>query len=205
MPPKTRTEKPTKADTVLWANRKAVLISLVAGLVFIITTYYAYNQLGFRYVSIPHLHSLTDRIVWTLRYQVLGLSAVVFALANVSITRALTQAINPLAGHEGIVERANKILTNTLEQFVLNLMNQLILATYLSESNLRLIPLLNLYFLIGRITFWIGYQIAPKYRTFGFTLSFLPTLLVFTLNAYFLLTTNSNFLFDGGKPFGRTQ
>ncbi|CAG2162927.1 unnamed protein product [Oppiella nova] len=93
--------------------------------------------------------------------------------------------------------------TNTLEQFLFNAVNQLILSTYLSESNLRLIPLLNLYFLIGRITYWIGYQIAPKYRTFGFTVTFWPSVAVFTLNAYFLLTTNNNYLFDGGKPFGR--
>ncbi|XP_054162273.1 transmembrane protein 79-like [Oppia nitens] len=204
MPPKTRTDKSSRGDTQLWSNRKAVLISMSIAVTFLAATYYAYNQFGQRYVSVPHLHSLTDRLVWTLRYQVLGLSVVILTTINVWVSRLLSHAINPLAGYESVVERSNKILTNTLEQFVMNAINQLILSTYLSESNLRFIPLLNVYFLIGRIGFWIGYQIAPKYRIFGFIVTFVPTLLVFSLNAYFLSTTNSNFLFDGGKPFGRT-
>lgn len=203
MPPKTRADKSPKTDPQLSVNRKVVLISSLVGLVFLTLTFYAFNTYGLRYVSVPHLHSLADRIVWTLRYQVLGLFALVWSLIHVSVSRAISPAVNPLSGHESVVEKSNKILTNTLEQFILNAINQLILSTYLSESNLRVIPLLNLYFLIGRITFWIGYQIAPKYRSFGFTVTFWPTLLIFGLNVYFLLTTNTNYLLDGGKPFGR--
>jgi len=202
MPPKTRAEKSAKSDPQA-SDRRVGLISILVGIVFLATTLYGFNHWGHRYLPVPHIHSLTDRIVWTLRYQLLGLLAVIWSVSQVSVTRLLTTAINPLSGHDSVVDKSNRILTNTLEQFVLNSVNQLILSTYLSESNLKLIPLLNIYFLIGRITFWIGYQIAPKYRSFGFVLTFLPTAIVFGLNAYFLLTTNTNYLFDGGKPFGR--
>jgi uncharacterized membrane protein YecN with MAPEG domain len=203
MPPKTRAEKTSRGDSPLWAARKSLIVATVVGLVFLVVTQYGFNQWGHRYVSVPHLHSLTDRIVWTLRYQVLGLSALLWSVGHVFVNRSVAASVNPLTGHDSSVERASRVLTNTLEQFVLNAVNQLILSTYLSESNLRLIPLLSVYFLLGRIAYWIGYQIAPKHRYFGFTLTFWPTVVVFTLNAYFLLTTNTNYLFDGGKPFGR--
>jgi len=203
MPPKTRAERISKSDQQLSSDRKVTLISLLAAFVFLVVSLYAFNQLGQRYVPVPHIHSLTDRIVWTLRYQVLGLLAIIWSISHVSLTRLMSPAINPLSGHESVVDKSTRILTNSLEQFVVNAINQLILSTYLSESNLRLIPLLNVYFLIGRLTFWIGYQIGPKYRTFGFVVSFWPTLITFGLNLYFLLTTNTNYLFEGGKPFGR--
>jgi len=203
MPPKTRADRTTKAEANLQSDRRVGLILGVTAIVFLGISFYGFSQWGNRYLPSPHIHSLTDRIVWTLRHQVFGVLTVVWSLLHVMICRAGSTAINPLSGHESVVERANKILTNTLEQFVVNAINQLILSTYLSETNLRVIPLLSAYFLIGRITFWIGYQIAPKYREFGFVLTFLPTLTISCLNAYFLLTTNTNYLFDGGKPFGR--
>ena len=203
MPPKTRADRSAKAEANLWSDRKVTSALTLTGLVILGLTLYGFNQWGSRYLPAPHIHSLTDRIVWTLRHQVLGALTVVWCLIHVSVNRALSAAINPLSGHEASVEKANRILSNTLEQFVLNAVNQLILSTYLSESNLRLIPLLTAYFVIGRIAFWIGYQIAPKYRALGYTLTFWPSLVITGLNAYFLLTTNANYLFDGGKPFGR--
>jgi uncharacterized MAPEG superfamily protein len=146
---------------------------------------------------------LTDRLVFTLRYQLIGLFAIVWSLLQVSLTRAVTNAINPLSGHEAIIDKANRILTNSVEQFLLNCINQLIISTYLTEDKLKLIPLLSLLFITGRIAFWIGYQIAPKYRSFGFTVTSVPTFVLFGFNVFFFFTTNTNYLLDGGKGFGR--
>lgn len=203
MPPKTRADKSAKAEANLWSDRKVVVILTLTGLTILGLTFYGFSRWANLYLPAPHIHSLTDRIVWTLRHQVLGALTVVWSVLHVALNRALTAAINPLSGHDSAVDKANRILSNTLEQFVLNAFNQLVLSTYLSESNLRLIPLLTAYFVIGRIAFWIGYQIGPKYRALGFSLTFMPTLAITGLNVYFLLTTNVNYLFDGGKPFGR--
>jgi uncharacterized MAPEG superfamily protein len=203
MPPKTRTEKSAKPDSQLLSTRKVTAIGVALGLVFIISLVYIYNHYLVQFVSQPHLHSLTDRLVFTLRYQLIGLFAVVWSLSQVSLTRAVTTAINPLSGHEAIIDKANRILTNSVEQFLLNFINQLIISTYLTEDKLKLIPLLSLLFITGRIAFWIGYQIAPKYRSFGFTVTAVPTFILFGFNVFFFFTTNTNYLLDGGKGFGR--
>ena len=97
-------------------------------------------------------------------------------------TRLLTNARNPLSGNESFVEKPVRILTNTLEQFIFNVANQLILATYLPAHNMHVIPFFVFMFTFGRIAFMIGYNINPKYRTFGFTLTFLPSFLLFNFN-----------------------
>lgn len=203
MPPKTRAEKVLKPDPQLLSTRKVTAISVFLAIIFLISTFYGFNHYSEKLISIPHLHSLTDRIVFTVRFQLIGCFALLFSVLEVSFTRLFTNAVNPLSGNESVVDKANRILTNTLEQFLLNAINQLIVCTFLSENNLKLIPLLSLYFIFGRIAFWIGYKIAPKYRGFGFAVTFIPTLITFGLNAYFLLTTNTNYLLDGGKGFGR--
>lgn len=64
---------------------------------------------------------------------------------------------------------------NTLEQTVLVAIAWPLLALYLPEGRLGLVPVLAVLFAFGRIAFFVGYLIAPWARAFGFGLTFYPT------------------------------
>jgi hypothetical protein len=64
---------------------------------------------------------------------------------------------------------------NTLEQAALAAIAWSGLALTLRPENLSLIPALAGLFAAGRITFWIGYLLAPWARAFGLGLTFYPT------------------------------
>ena len=205
MPPKTRnTERSTRSEPSSFSvNRRAALIGAAISLLFLGSSYYAYNNYIVKHLTFPHVHSLADRLILVLRHQILSVAFVVFTIQHVALIRATTLAINPLSGHESYVDRANRVLANSLEQFIINLVNQLVFVTYVTEDRLRLVPLLSFYFLIGRISFWIGYQIAPKHRHFGFWVNNAVNLILAATNIYLFATTSQGYLFETGRTFGR--
>lgn len=162
--------------------------------------YYAWETVVVPRLRLNHLHvhSFADRIAFTLRHQLPGLVAIAASLIHVSLSRLLTLAINPFSGNEHVIEKANRILVNTIEHFILNAGNQLILATYLPENQLKLIPLLSATFFVGRLAFAIGYLKSPLYRTVGFQLTVVPTLAALGYNIYFAATLGYTHHLGGG-------
>ena len=64
---------------------------------------------------------------------------------------------------------------NTLEQGFLAATAWLGLAASHPERALVVLPVLAALFGFGRITFWLGYAMAPWARSFGFVLTHMPT------------------------------
>ena len=77
-----------------------------------------------------------------------------------------------------------RIFSNTLEQFILFVSSTLILSIYLTSSQMSLIPILVITWVLGRMLFDFGYQRSPLYRTPGFILSGVPTLASLSLISY---------------------
>ena len=65
---------------------------------------------------------------------------------------------------------------NTVEQVILAAVAWPALAIELPMNRLDLIPAFAMTFLVGRVTFWIGYVIHPMGRTFGMVVTVLPTI-----------------------------
>jgi len=77
---------------------------------------------------------------------------------------------------------------NTLEQTVLAAIAWAGLSLALPHDRLVMIPMLAILFMAGRIAFWLGYLFAPWARTFGFGLTFYPTLAAYVWLAGRLLS-----------------
>ena len=77
---------------------------------------------------------------------------------------------------------------NTVEQVVLAAIAWGGLSQALPRDQLVLIPAMAALFAIGRITFWIGYALDPIGRTFGMSLTAVPTLLAYAFLAWTVLT-----------------
>lgn len=68
---------------------------------------------------------------------------------------------------------------NTIEQTILAAIAWLGLSQALPYDQLALIPAMAALFFIGRVTFWIGYALHPMARTFGMTLTVVPTIIAY--------------------------
>lgn len=74
------------------------------------------------------------------------------------------------------------LLRNITEQFVIAALSQIVLITFLTpRQTAQFIPLLSLFFVIGRITFNLGYV---RSRAFGIFLNALPAFLTCLFSAF---------------------
>lgn len=187
--PATRTSAPKPLTPLQWNRRVSQALS-VLGLVTLVLMWWGWENVVSPRLGLHRLHvsSMQDRLVLALRNQVPALLSLMVSWLHVSLTRALTAAANPLARHEGLVELPNRILTNTLEQVVLSALNTLILATWLPEEKLRILPLISTTFILGRITFALGYLLNPWWRSFGVILTTVPTIGMTGYNVWWLAT-----------------
>lgn len=130
----------------------------------------------------PHLPTLLDRFVFTLRWLMLSSVSVVFGVAWIATVRLFTPAINSLdKSAEKFVAVPSRYLQNTFEQFSLHTVALLVLTTHISVANMHLIPCLVVLFLIGRVLFGVGFVTGKlnSYRALGFALTFHSTLIVY--------------------------
>jgi len=130
--------------------------------------------------------SYYHRLEFAMRYQVIGAGWLLFSVIYVMAKRMTTRAFDPLTSRDSTsLTIAKNNLSNSVEQFLCSMMAQIIALSYLDETCvLKVIPLVNLYFLIGRIGFLLGY---PIYRDFGISCSFIPTTVLMTYNAFAFL------------------
>lgn len=77
---------------------------------------------------------------------------------------------------------------NTIEQTILAAIAWLGLAVVMPRDQLLLIAGMAILFAVGRVTFWIGYLLHPMARTFGMTLTVIPTTIAFAALTWIALS-----------------
>ncbi|KAK3594301.1 hypothetical protein CHS0354_012052 [Potamilus streckersoni] len=118
------------------------------------------------------LESPMERVIFALRWQCVSLLPIIIGIQVIALTRFMTNAIDPVGGKcEHLVEVDKRCLQNTIEQFLLNFLLQLGLASYLESTCVRVIPTLTVMFVFSRAVFWIGYRSHPVNRAMGFAMT----------------------------------
>ena len=104
------------------------------------------------------------------------LPSVVLLIAMIvtqSSTRALTGAIDPLAGTDSAFLRTNqRVITNTIEQLSVFVPAYLALAAGAPAARMAPIVALAWVFALARLAFWIGYLAATRLRAPGMAATF---------------------------------
>jgi len=170
-----------------------VAFGVALGVLVLVGGYFLFEKHVVPMLQVPHLHGLLDRLTFALRCQLVGLVTVTLSLFHVSLTYMM--------GFEAFGEKANNILVDTVEQFILTFMNQLILASYLPEVKIHLILLANLYFFVGRMAYFVGYLKSPYYRAFGLTVSGLPSVVMVFSNCYYTWTSGPFHMVSASSAF----
>ncbi|KAH9398286.1 hypothetical protein TYRP_018933 [Tyrophagus putrescentiae] len=172
------------SDPLLWTTGGTVAVLAVAS--YVVAKHHR------SILKVPKAVQVSDRLVYALQQQTFALVPLLVALVHVMLVRCNSKARNPLSGYEKLVDKPVRILNNTVEQFILSAVNQLILATFLPADLLFVIPFLAYTFAIGRILFIIGYNIQPEYRTPGFLLGFLPSAAATVVNLLYATGLNKH-------------
>jgi uncharacterized membrane protein YecN with MAPEG domain len=104
------------------------------------------------------------------------LPAAIILLAMIlvqSSTRAMTGAIDPLAGTDSVFLRTNqRVITNTIEQLVVFVPALLTLAAGAPAARMAPVVALAWVFALARVAFWVGYLAGSRLRAPGMAATF---------------------------------
>jgi len=181
----TATKEAVPEDPIKQALRRATMGSLVCvlfiAILSIIILDEKYLNLNFGGSYAVQISSYWHKLEFVLCYQSLGISWILFNMFYIIVKRIKSGTGDPMEGNSNPgVREAQMIMQNSIEQFLMTAFAQIISISFMDKSLLiKVIPMINILFLIGRITFWLGY---PKYRTFGFMCSAVPNTLIINYN-----------------------
>ena len=129
-----------------------------------------------------NLTTFSDKLQFTLVYLTWPVLLLPIHVVLVIRKRMSTMAIDPSAENDKHVFQVNSIFRNYVEQFILSAFSQLIVLSHLTaKQTLQFIPLMNLFFVVGRVTFYLGY---PRSRSFGFCCGMLPSMTALIVSVY---------------------
>ncbi|NWW61052.1 TMM79 protein, partial [Ifrita kowaldi] len=132
----------------------------------------------------PLLPTVSARLVYTLRCAAFATFPVVLGMIVSGISRLCSSALEPFGELHREVEIHRTYVSQSIHLFILYFFNMAVLATYLPQELLKLIPLLTGLFAISRLIFWMSYAIGRSFRAFGFSMTFLPLLAMLLWNLY---------------------
>ena len=162
--------------------------------IFVIVWYNIYFNTDVLKSILEGRDSLTERFYFCMKC--LFVSSIIFPLLFIAIVRnrIFEEAINPLLTN--VIDRENhhrilvhqRVLQNTIEQFIMHAMSCIILSYYLHREDLRLIVFETITFLFTRILFWIGYRIHHSLRALGMVTGGLYNVFFFALALYCIVS-----------------
>lgn len=131
-----------------------------------------------------NLKSYTDKFQFTSFYLTFPLLFLSFQVIFTIFKRFSLAKIDPKHEDENDDRwyLTSMLLRNTTEQFVISALGQFVLIAYLSpRQTAQFVPLISMFFVIGRITFNMGYV---KSRAFGIFLNVLPAFIITIFSAF---------------------
>lgn len=179
------TQKLSAPPNPIREAQKRALLAIVLSVLFVLALTLVfldeqYVNLKVGATSAYQIFSYWHKLEFVLCYQTLGIAWILFNMFYVISKRINSPTINPTEADTSDLLVAKNIMQNSIEQFVMSAFAQIISISFIDKAVLlKVIPLINILFVIGRITFWLGY---PKYRTFGFMCSALPNTLLINYN-----------------------
>ncbi|XP_071229939.1 transmembrane protein 79-like [Salvelinus alpinus] len=154
----------------------------------------------------PPLDSAPLRLVYTLRCSFFAVIPIILGVLVQGVARLHYGALTPL--YEGKVGEESRemavhrhYVVDSLSLFLLYFLQLAVMATYISQDLLKMVPLLTIIFAFGRLIYWVCVTLGSSVRGLGFGLSFLPILVMLGANLYFVCSSLSEgAVFDVAPP-----
>jgi amino acid permease len=147
-------------------EQKTVAVGAATGVIVMIAMLVALSA------AIPGLTvaaNAGERLAFAAKWIALAATPLFIAIIAVGNARALSDAIDPLAGKESRAMIINgRVVDNTVQQFALFASASLAVAAVSRGDQLSFIAAAAIAFVLARLAFWIGYRIDPLHRAAGF-------------------------------------
>ncbi|XP_056116203.1 transmembrane protein 79 [Rhinichthys klamathensis goyatoka] len=157
-----------------------------AALMFPLLTWAGYKLLPF---DAPALDSTPLRLLYTLRCAFFASVPIVLGVLVQGLSRLRFGTLKPLFDgtweNRGVVVHG-LFVRDSLHLSLLFFLQLAVMATYAQPDLLKLVPLLTIVFVFGRLIYWVCVAFGSSVRALGLALSFLPLLLLLGANLYFI-------------------
>ncbi|KAM6903276.1 uncharacterized protein tmem79a [Lycodopsis pacificus] len=168
---------------------KVALATAAAGLLFPLLVWGGYALLPF---DPPLLVDAPLRVVYTLRCAFFAIIPILLGVVVQGVARLRYSALKPLYRSE-LVNREVMVhwhyVNESMALFLFFFLQLAIMATYISQDLLKLVPLLTIIFVFGRLIYWLCLSLGSSIRGLGFGFSFFPILVMLGTNLYFVCSS----------------
>ncbi|XP_026876199.2 transmembrane protein 79 isoform X1 [Electrophorus electricus] len=174
---------------------------LAAAVIFPLLVWAGFKLLPF---DSPPLSTAALRLVYTLRCAFFATFPIVLGMLVQGVSRLKFGVLRPLytvrqMGREVVVH--GNYVRDSLHLYILYFIQLAVTATYIDQDMLKLVPLLTIIFVFGRLIYWTCVSLGSSVRALGFGLSFFPLLALLGVNLYFVCSsTGLEAVFDVAPP-----
>ncbi|KAL1254911.1 hypothetical protein QQF64_012972 [Cirrhinus molitorella] len=174
---------------------------MAAAVIFPLLTWGGYKLLPF---DAPPVDSSALRLIYTLRCAFFASIPIVLGVLVQGVSRLKFGTLKPL--FKGTWENRevavhSHYVRDSLHLYLLYFLQLAVLATYTQQEMLKLVPLLTIIFVFGRLIYWVCVVLGSSVRALGFALSFLPLLVLLGANLYFIGSAKGQeAVFQGTPP-----
>lgn len=92
-------------------------------------------------------------------------------------------------------------VNESMALFLFYFLQLAVMATYISQDLVKLVPLLTIIFVFGRLIYWLCLSLGSSIRGLGFGFSFFPILVMLGANLYYVCASvGQGAVFDVAPP-----
>ncbi|XP_051247334.1 transmembrane protein 79 [Dicentrarchus labrax] len=189
-------------DSLCGERLKVALATVAAAILFPLLVWGGYALLPF---DSPQLESTPLRVVYTLRCSFFAIIPILFGVVVQGVARLRYSVLKPLYQSK-LVNREVAVhwhyVNESLALFLFFFLQLTVMATYISQDLVKLVPLLTIIFVFGRLIYWLCLSLGgSSIRALGFGLSFLPILVMLGVNLYYVCSSlGQGSVFDVAPP-----
>ncbi|KAM9496541.1 transmembrane protein 79 isoform 1-T3 [Clarias gariepinus] len=178
------------------------VLSLVAGAVlFPLLVWGGHDLLP---LHLPEVSGAPSRLVYTLRCALFATFPIILGVLVHGISRLKFSSLTPLVEGRRVSRHTLVHITfvhDSLRLLLLFFLQLAVMATYIHPPALKLVPLLTIVFVFGRLIYWPSVCFSSSVRALGFSLSFLPVLALMGFNLYSICSsTGDGVVFEVAPP-----
>ncbi|XP_062871153.1 uncharacterized protein tmem79a [Trichomycterus rosablanca] len=177
-------------------------VALVAGaLLFPLLVWGGYELLPF---DSPAVGDAPYRLVYTLRCSLFASLPIVLGVLVYGVSRLRFISMTPM--FEGKREDGDALLhmsfvRDSIHLLLIFFIQLSVTSTYVQQGALRVVPLLTVVFCFGRLIYWVALYFRSSIRALGFSLSFLPVLVLLGFNLFYICSsTDEGAVFHVATP-----